>query len=110
MTNDDHGAVLRHMLDALDVARQIVLGGKEAFDLDPVPRLASDTVISRLAECANKLPAAVLADMPEVPWPVVRSMRNRLQHASLDTDYDLVWQVLVTKLPDIDTAIRRLLD
>lgn len=101
--------LLHHMLEAVTVGRQIAAAGKDRFDDDPVTRFATDTVISRLAECANKLPEDVLAQMHEVPWRAVSGMRNRLQHASIETDYDLVWRVLDENLPDIEAALRRAL-
>lgn len=102
--------LLEHMLEAVDVGLEIAAAGRERFDADPVPRFAADTVISRLAECGGNLREELRETMPEMPWRVVAGMRNRLQHASLGTDYDQVWHVLAGELVSVRAAIVRTLD
>ncbi|MDZ7734176.1 MAG: HepT-like ribonuclease domain-containing protein [Acidimicrobiia bacterium] len=94
------------MEEALGVAARLVAEGREAFIHDELLQYAADTAISRLAECARKLPEDVTAAIPSVPWPALMGMRNRLQHASLDTDYALVWNVLASELPRVSDALR----
>jgi uncharacterized protein with HEPN domain len=36
-------------------------------------------------------------------------MRDRLIHGYFGVDYDLVWDVVTTKIPDLATRIRQLL-
>jgi uncharacterized protein with HEPN domain len=36
---------------------------------------------------------------PEIPWDDVAGMRNRLVHAYLDVDLEVVWNTMVSDLP-----------
>lgn len=101
----EQAALLDHILEAADVAARIVAQGHARFLADPVLRYAADTVISRIGECSKRLSDEALARMPSVPWREVRGMRNRLQHASMDTDYVLVWNVLEVEMPKVRAAV-----
>ena len=37
---------------------------------------------------------------PEVPWRSMRGMRNRIAHGYFDTNLDVVWETVLTALPD----------
>jgi uncharacterized protein with HEPN domain len=36
---------------------------------------------------------------PEIPWPAISGLRNRLIHGYDDVDFDILWQVLHGDLP-----------
>jgi uncharacterized protein with HEPN domain len=38
---------------------------------------------------------------PEVPWRNMRGMRNRIAHGYFDINLDVVWDTVVTALPDL---------
>jgi len=54
-----------------------------------------------IGEAANRLPAAFRAAHPEVPWPKMIGMRNRIVHGYDEIDWDLVWQVAVDEVPEL---------
>lgn len=93
------------MLEATVVAERIASHSRDDFERDPVLRFAADTVISRIGESAKLLSEDAIAAMPSIPWQEVRGMRNRLQHASMVTDYRIVWNVITTEMPKVNAAI-----
>jgi len=44
---------------------------------------------------------------PEVPWPEIISLRNRLIHGYDAVDLDIVWRVLDSDLPTLVEALER---
>ena len=66
-----------------------------------VLRRAAQKAIEIVAEATKKLPETFKEQHTEVPWREIVNMRNRMTHAYNEIDDDLVWQVLVTRLPEL---------
>ena len=43
---------------------------------------------------------------PDVPWPEIVAMRNRLVHAYFDVNLDVVWETVRKDLPALVTALQ----
>ena len=106
MTSREPPELLTDILESARLACEYVEAfAFEAFRKD---RKTQDSVVLRLqviGEAAGKLPAAVTADMPNVPWPQIKSMRNFLAHQYFDIDYTRVWSVVQHDLPPLIAAI-----
>jgi uncharacterized protein with HEPN domain len=47
---------------------------------------------------------------PEIPWRIMRGMRNRIAHGYFDINLDVVWDTVQAALPDLLsklTSVRR---
>jgi uncharacterized protein with HEPN domain len=62
-----------------------------------------------IGETARRLSEQTKQATPEVPWPAVVSLRNRIAHGYETVDHMLVWQIVLQDLPTLDAAVRRLL-
>ena len=91
--NDD--IRLRHMLDA---AKQAIafMAGRSKLSLD--------------ADAMLLLAVVKAADIPQIPWSQIISMRNRLTHAYFDIDTDVVWQTIVEDLPELIRELETVID
>ena len=101
---------LRDILD-LAVLIQSHLAGqtREAFQADIKTQ---DAVIRRfeiIGEAANRLSPEAQAAMPEVPWKLVRGMRNILTHDYDDVDLDEVWETAQHDLSGMIEAVGKYL-
>lgn len=38
---------------------------------------------------------------PEIPWRIMRNMRNRIAHGYFDIDLEVVWNTVQQSLPDL---------
>ncbi len=47
---------------------------------------------------------------PDVPWPEIVGMRNRLVHAYFDVNLDVVWTTVRHDLPPLVTALQGALE
>ena len=64
-------------------------------------RRASQKAVEIVAEATRKLPETFKKQYPVIPWREITGMRNRMTHAYDEIDDDLVWQVLVGRLPEL---------
>ena len=75
------------------------------------PNSSKDAVVRNLqvlAESTTRLSDQIKATEPAIPWPEIRSFRNRLTHGYLAMDLDTVWEVVRQNLPELDDAVRRM--
>jgi uncharacterized protein with HEPN domain len=103
-------ARLRHMLDhareAVALAR-----GKTREDLDAERQLNLSLVrlLEIVGEAASRVPNEVYIRYPEIPWPEIVSMRNRLIHGYDAVDFDILWQIITHDLPPLIAALEKII-
>lgn len=69
--------------------------------------MADDLVI--IGEAANHIPDEVQEAHDDVPWVLMRAMRNRVVHVYFDVDPDILWDTVQTDLPKLVDPLKRLL-
>lgn len=75
-------------------------------------RLEQSFVFHRLVivgEAAVRLAETFQEKYPEVPWPRLISLRNRLVHAYFDLDLPVVWGLVTTRLDELRKQLDRIL-
>jgi len=74
------------MLDMLSHAREAVdlLGDRNraALERDRVLQLALTRLVEIIGEAANRVSAETQRQHPDIPWPAIIGMRNRLIHGT----------------------------
>ncbi|HLF08893.1 MAG TPA: HepT-like ribonuclease domain-containing protein [Dehalococcoidia bacterium] len=71
------------------------------LDIDRQLNLSLVRLLEIIGEAANRVPKAVQASYPQIPWAEVVSLRNRLIHGYDSVDFDVVWQVVTVDLPTL---------
>ena len=66
--------------------------------------------IQVIGEAVKQLPADVRAGAPDVEWQKIAGLRDILIHAYFGVDLDIVWDVVVSKLPDLERRVGALLE
>ena len=98
---DDH-TQLQHMLDAARQAQCFMQGRRrDDLDTDPMLRLAVVKTIEIIGEAASKVSKERQSTLPQIPWPSIISMRNRLTHAYFDINTEIVWKTVIEDLPPL---------
>lgn len=77
-------------------------------DLKAVRAVELDFII--IGEAANQIPEEVIEVHPEVPWHLMRAVRNRLVHVYFSVDAQLLWDTVQNQLPELVPPLRSLLD
>ena len=63
-----------------------------------------------IGEAAASIPDEVAEDHAEVPWHLMRGMRNRIVHAYFTVDEQIMWDTLKSDIPDLIIKLRAMLD
>lgn len=106
--NQRDAAALKEIVRLCGVGAALVRRGRAWYvgDADNVPGLAAESLIKKIGENVARLSIKTTHSYPEVPWSLIKRMRDRLAHHYEGTDYDAVWDTLVADLPSIKTLIR----
>jgi uncharacterized protein with HEPN domain len=64
--------------------------------------------IQVIGEAAARLPDDVKDNNPQVPWVLIKGMRNRLIHEYFGTDLQLVWDVIKNELPSLKATLKKI--
>ena len=62
-----------------------------------------------IGEAVKNIPEEIKADYPVIPWERMAGMRDKLIHGYFGVDYESVWAVVVERLPEIESTIRKML-
>ncbi len=92
----------QHMLDETEylvVESQRI--DRQQFLADETRRRAFVRSIEILGDAAKGIPQSFRDKHPTVPWQTVVGMRDRLIHGYFAVDYDIVWDVVVNKVPTL---------
>lgn len=99
MLHEDRVRVL-HMLEAIESALGFVAGRQRVdLDTDQMLLFALVRAVEVLGEAAGRVSSAGRAEAPQIPWPLMVAMRNRLIHGYFDIDHDILWRTVTEELP-----------
>jgi len=102
---------IRHIVDAVEAARQFAEGRtRRDLDTDLMMFFALVRAVEIVGEAAARLSEEARRTIPDVPWPHVVGMRNRLVHAYFEIDRDILWTTVTEALPPLAARLRRVLD
>ncbi len=102
---------LRDILDFLNLGTRITGRGHDQFlkDHDNVLGLALEALVLKIGEAVSRLPLTFREQYPQVPWHLMKEMRNRLSHDYAGTDYELIWETVEQDFPEVKIAIKQIL-
>jgi len=101
---------LQHILDETTYLMTSSDGlEKAAFLQDETLKRAYARSIEVIGEAVKQLPDSLRQQYPVIEWRAIAGMRDRLIHHYFGVDYDLVWDVVINKIPVLDAEIRRML-
>lgn len=102
---------LRHiLLEAdylLDRSAHLTVDG---FRTDATVQRAFVRSLEIIGEASKKVSAEFRAEHPHVDWRAMAGMRDRLIHDYFGVDYDLVWDVVRHRIPELRRQIAAILE
>jgi uncharacterized protein with HEPN domain len=101
---------LRHMLDAAVEIQQYVQSSTRE-DLNHDRKLVHSLVrlLEIIGEAAGQVSEELRGNVPQIPWPILVGMRNRLIHAYFSINLNVVWSTSTEDIPSLITELKKLI-
>jgi uncharacterized protein with HEPN domain len=100
MPHSKDSARLRHMLDHAREAVEMAESKTRAdLDKDRKLNLALVRLLEIIGEAAGRVSMEEQSRYPQIPWPEIISLRNRLIHGYDAVDFNVLWSIVSTDLP-----------
>ncbi|MGH8802484.1 MAG: HepT-like ribonuclease domain-containing protein [Casimicrobiaceae bacterium] len=95
------------MLDAAEQALRFCAGRRrDELAADVMLRYALVHAVTIVGEAASRVSEPTRQSLPDVAWPAIVGMRNRLVHAYFEVDVDVLWQSVNEKLSPLVAHVR----
>jgi uncharacterized protein with HEPN domain len=102
---------LRHILDETQYLIDRVKGlSKDEFMRDATLKRAFVRSIEIIGEAAKQMPDDFRQKYSHLEWRAMAGMRDRLIHRYFGVDYDLVWDVVINKVPVLQREIGQIFE
>src|SRR5438876_230364 len=102
---------IQDILDAVAEIQKFISGLSRAqflSDAKTLKAVVADLII--IGEAARHIPDDVIQAHPQIPWPLMRGMRNRVVHGYFQVDAAIVWDTCQSDLPSIIEPLRKVLE
>ena len=87
-----------------------MMAGKSKSDLeeDMILERAVSMTLGLMGEKANKISSAFKEAHPEIEWRKMIALRNRIVHNYEDLDFDLIYDTVSRKIPELKAQLEKL--
>lgn len=63
-----------------------------------------------IGEASKKVDPDFKVDYPHIEWKKMAGTRDKMIHDYFGVDYEIVWDIIENKIPDLDHFIKEILD
>ena len=97
---------IAHVQESIRSIRALVTTrSREELERDSVARAALERFFEVLSEASRHIPADWKAKYPDVPWRNIAGLGNVIRHAYDQVDLDVLWDVQLTHLMRLESAL-----
>ncbi|GBF81528.1 HepT-like ribonuclease domain-containing protein [Aphanothece sacrum] len=111
MSKIDDYTRLSHMKDAAEEALFFInQKTRHSLEIERMLVLSLVRLIEIIGEAASRVSKEKQAQITQIPWPQVISMRNRLIHNYYEVDLDIVWKTVTEDLPPLVIILEQIIN
>lgn len=111
MNKRDVTIYLKDMLSAIKAIENFVEGMDfENFWNDDKTSSAVIRKFEIMGEAARNIPNEIMERYPEIPWKEMVGFRDKLIHFYFGIKYEIVWDTIKLRLPELKMKIQRAID
>ncbi|ABS54893.1 protein of unknown function DUF86 [Methanoregula boonei 6A8] len=107
----DDRVYLQHILDEieyLDSLRPTIT--YESLLNNKTTEHAVTRSLEIIGEAAKNVPDRIRKENPKIPWKFMAGLRDKVIHGYFAINYEIVWDVIKNKLPELEPEIQSLCD
>ncbi len=82
---------------------------KKDFNYNDTLKRAFVRSLEIIGEATKKIPDELRQKYPQVDWRAMSGMRDKLIHDYFGIDYDIVWDVVNNKIPQLQKEVEKIL-
>jgi uncharacterized protein with HEPN domain len=83
---------------------------RDKFFNDETLKRAFVRSIEIIGEATKKLSDELKQNYPNIEWKAIAGMHDRLIHDYFGIDYEIVWDVVINKIPQLHTEIQQIIN
>lgn len=99
--------MLDHTVEAVEIAKD---RDRQDLDTDRQLNLALVRLLEVVGEAAVRVSKETRNRYPQIPWPEIISLRNRLIHGYDAVDFDILWTIVHDDLPPLIEKIEKVIE
>lgn len=101
---------IKDILDAIGEIQKFARGMDfESFREDDRTIRAVEMNFIIIGEAASLIPDEITDQYSDIPWHLMRAMRNRMVHVYFQVDEKLMWDTVQNDLPPLVPALKKLI-
>lgn len=82
---------------------------KEQFMNDPLLQRACVRSIEIIGESVKNISPELKNKYTKIEWKKIAGVRDRLIHGYFSVDYDIVWDIIINKIPELNNHIKEII-
>jgi uncharacterized protein with HEPN domain len=103
--------LLRHIVEETSFILKYTQGvSKENFLTNDLLCHALVRSLEIIGEASKKVDSEFKLNYPHIEWKKMAGTRDKMIHDYFGIDYELVWDIIENKIPDLDHFIREIID
>jgi uncharacterized protein with HEPN domain len=101
---------LNDMLSSIQEIESFTIGvNYQKFIENRMLRNAVVRSLEVLGEASKGIPDEIREKYSQIPWKRISGMRDKLIHNYFGVDYEMVWNVVIERLPEIKSPLESIL-
>jgi uncharacterized protein with HEPN domain len=111
MSKRDLRLYLKDILDAIKAIENFVEGMDfESFKVDDKTSSAVIRKFEIIGEAARNIPQNIRQEYLNIPWKEMVGFRDKLIHFYFGIKYEIVWDTIKSRLPDLKMRIQKVIE